>query len=84
MQLESPRLLGFRFASTSWGLGFATEVGQAWVKAAFETYGLTELGAFVHPQNAPSLRVLAKLGFRSTRTAVVMGMEAVCFSLRKG
>jgi len=75
--------LGFRFATSSWGKGFATEVGRAWLKAAFEMHGLEALGAFVHPQNVASLRVLEKLGFARLRAGTAMGMEAVFFSFEK-
>src|SRR4029453_16985029 len=75
--------LGFRFAQPFWGRGFATEVARAWVSAAFERFDLTELGAFVHPDNAASLRVLEKLGFCSKGGRVVLGMRAVCFALKR-
>lgn len=74
--------LGFRFARPFWGKGFATEAGAAWVSAAFERLGLDELGAFVHPENVVSLRVLEKLGFRAAGQRIVQGMPALCFTLQ--
>ncbi len=71
--------LGFRFAVSHWGKGFATEVAQAWVRAAVEDLGLPRLFAFAHPDNAASLRVLEKVGFRRTGARRVMGMDAVTF-----
>jgi len=46
------------------------------------------LGAFVHPKNVASIRVLEKVGFRAERQDMVMGMDSIVFSLdenaRKG
>ena len=74
--------LGFRLARMFWGKGLATEAASAWTHAAFEDYQLSELGAFSHPDNVASMRVLEKLGFRPIRQAAVMGMEAVMFTLK--
>jgi RimJ/RimL family protein N-acetyltransferase len=75
--------LGFRFRQPFWGRGLATEVGAAWVAAAFDDLGLDELGAFVHSENAASLRILEKLGFRAGRRDRVLGMPAICFTLHR-
>ena len=64
-----------------WGKGFATEVVSAWVRAAFDEFGLSRLGAFVHPKNVASIRVLEKAGFHSERRGSVMGMDSIVFSL---
>jgi RimJ/RimL family protein N-acetyltransferase len=73
--------LGFRFAKQYWGRGLATEAASAWVRAAFEEFGLKRLGAFVHPENVDSIRVLEKVGFREERRETVMGMDSIVFSL---
>lgn len=73
--------LGFRFAQPHWGKGLATEVALAWVRAALDEFGLSRLGAFVHPENAASIRVLEKAGFHSERRGSVMGMDSIVFSL---
>lgn len=73
--------LGFRLAQPYWGQGFATEVATAWVRAAFDEYRIHRLGAFVHPENVASIRVLEKLGFHAERRDTVMGMESIVFSL---
>jgi RimJ/RimL family protein N-acetyltransferase len=54
---------------------------SAWVRAAFDEYHSHRLGAFVHPENVPSIRVLEKLGFHAERRDTVMGMESIVFSL---
>ena len=73
--------LGFRLSPSYWGRGLATEAASAWVSAAFGTLGLARLGAFVHPENTASIRILEKLGFRFERQDVVMGMRAIVFGL---
>ena len=73
--------LGFRFAQPYWGKGLATEVAFAWLRAAFDEFRLIRLGAFVHPENIASIRVLEKIGFRTERRATVMGMDSIVFSL---
>ena len=73
--------LGFRFAQPYWGKGLATEVASAWVRAAFDEIGLSRLGAFAHPENRASIRVLEKLGFKVERRGMVFGMDSIVFSL---
>jgi len=73
--------LGFRFAQAYWGKGLATEVASAWVRAAFDEFGLSRLGAFAHPENRASIRVLEKLGFNIETRGMVFGMDSIVFSL---
>lgn len=69
--------LGFRFAQPYWGRGLATEVANAWVDAAFNQVHLERLTAIVHPENAASLRVLAKFNFGEERRDIIFGMDAI-------
>ena len=73
--------IGFRFAQPHWSKGLATEVASAWVRAGFDEFHVAKLGAFAHPENLASLRILEKLGFRIERRGIVMGMESIVFSL---
>lgn len=73
--------LGFRLAQPYWGNGFATEVASAWVHAAFDELRITRLGAFAHPENRASIRVLEKLGFNIERRGIVFAMDSIVFSL---
>lgn len=73
--------LGFRFAQPCWGKGLATEVASAWVRAAFDEFRVGRLGAFVHPENLASIRVLEKVGFHAERRDKVRGMDSIVFSL---
>jgi|GEM_PF-2470597 len=63
------------------GKGLATEAASAWVRAAFDDFHLDRLGAFVHPGNVASIRVLEKLGFHAAGRETVMGMNSILFSL---
>ena len=73
--------LGFRLLREFWGKGLASEAALAWVRAAFENYGIAELGAFAHRDNVAAHRVLGRVGFRETRRGPVMGMDSIVFSL---
>ncbi len=73
--------LGFRLAQPYWGQGFATEAALAWARAGFDEFHVDRLGAFVHPENVASIRVLEKLGFLAERRDTVMGMDSMVFFL---
>jgi [ribosomal protein S5]-alanine N-acetyltransferase len=73
--------LGFRLAQQHWGKGLATEAASEWVRVAFDALHLDRLGAFVHPKNGASIRVLEKLGFHAERHDTIMGMDSIVFSL---
>ena len=50
-----------------WGRGLASEIVEAALALAFRELALPAVGAFARPQNAASLRVLEKQGFRFVR-----------------
>jgi RimJ/RimL family protein N-acetyltransferase len=54
--------LGWRLAPRAWGRGLATEAAQAAAGDAFTRLGLPGLISIIHPGNARSRRVAAKLG----------------------
>jgi RimJ/RimL family protein N-acetyltransferase len=56
--------LGFMLFAGHQGRGYATEGGRAVLAAAFGGYGLHRVIGRVEPRNAPSCRVLEKLGMR--------------------
>jgi ribosomal-protein-alanine N-acetyltransferase len=67
--------LGYRLARAHWGRGFATEAGRAVRDYAFGTLRLPRLIALIDPQNAPSIRVADKIGFRYDRDAMLEGYD---------
>ena len=56
--------VGYKFARSHWGLGYATEAAQAWLRYGFDQLKFSRILAFVHPQNAASIRVIQKLQFK--------------------
>lgn len=54
--------LGWRLAREAWGYGFATEAAEAARDDAFGRLALPELISVIHPDNARSQRVAAKVG----------------------
>ena len=58
--------VGYFFAPSAWGRGYATELVLFCLQVAREL-GLERLTAFGHPENAGSRRVLEKAGFSVER-----------------
>ncbi len=63
---ESIYALGFHLRPAFWGRGYAEEAARAVIDHAFDRLGARALFAGHHPENDPSRRLLAKLGFRYT------------------
>ncbi len=64
--------VGYHFAPSAWGNGYATELTRLCLTVARERLGLAEVSAFAHPDNAASRRVLAKTGFEEQRFVPAM------------
>ncbi|MCA8962182.1 MAG: GNAT family N-acetyltransferase [Planctomycetes bacterium] len=56
--------LGFAFLPAHRGYGYATECGRALLEHGYRALGLTRIVAITVPENAPSARVLRRLGFQ--------------------
>lgn len=54
--------IGWRLAAAHWNKGYATEGAQAALAFGFETLQLNEIVAFTTVANAPSRRVMEKIG----------------------
>ena len=52
-----------------WGKGLATELGNVFIRYAFEKLGLERVYATIDPENVASIRVCEKLGMSHERTA---------------
>lgn len=63
------------------GRGYATEAGHAVIAHAFGAAGLKRLIAITTADNHPSLRVMAKLGFRFERMAKFRGYDVLYHGL---
>jgi RimJ/RimL family protein N-acetyltransferase len=65
MYLDVERLnLGYRFAVTAWGKGYATELSQAALDYGFSDLQLPDIFAVVRPNHLASIRVLEKIGMQ--------------------
>jgi len=60
-------------ASSAWGKGYATEMGQALKRYAFEEMGIGRLIALIELENTASERVALKIGMRFDRKVVRPG-----------
>lgn len=65
--------LTYVFAPRAWGKGYATEIGQALKRYAFEERGIERLIALIEPGNPASERVAVKIGMRFEREVVRPG-----------
>ena len=54
--------IGWRLARHHWGRGYAQEAARAWLAYGFGTLALPEIVAFTFAGNAPSRRVMERLG----------------------
>ncbi|MET0950934.1 MAG: GNAT family N-acetyltransferase [Pseudomonas sp.] len=65
MYLDVERLnLGYRFAVTAWGKGYATELSQAALDYGFNDLQVADIFAVVRPSHLASIRVLEKMGMQ--------------------
>ena len=55
--------IGYALGSAHWGNGYAAEAVHRTCQFGFEQLGLRRIEADVDPRNAPSLKVLERLGF---------------------
>ena len=56
--------VGWTLGREHWGRGYATEAARASAASAREALGVAHLVSLIHPDNAASIRVAEKLGFR--------------------
>lgn len=62
--------IGFWLAKPYWGQGIMTETLLNFLTLAFDIFRLRRLEAVVYDFNQPSMRVLAKCGFKGAETVV--------------
>ncbi|KZM51199.1 acetyltransferase [Labrenzia sp. OB1] len=56
--------IGWRLMQSAWGKGYASEAARAWLRFGFETIGLEDIVAFTIPDNAPSQKVMRRIGMK--------------------
>jgi RimJ/RimL family protein N-acetyltransferase len=74
--------IGYRFARSAWGRGYAGELVAAALALGHRRFGLAEIRAFTHPENVASRRVLLRAGFREER--FVPAMNRLLYRHRRG
>jgi RimJ/RimL family protein N-acetyltransferase len=57
-------MLGYCFARSAWGKGYATEAARLIISHGFHSLGIHRIWARCDSENEASLRVLEKLGMR--------------------
>lgn len=65
--------IGYRFARSHWGRGYATEAAAAVREHAFNQLGIPRLVAMIDPGNTASLRVAEKLGMHYKKEIMFEG-----------
>ncbi|MHC8319829.1 GNAT family N-acetyltransferase [Pseudomonas sp. GB2N2] len=56
--------VGYRFAVSAWGQGYATELGRAALEYGFDELNMPQVFALVRPAHVASIRVLEKIGLQ--------------------
>lgn len=72
--------IGWLIAAGQRGKGYATELGEAAIRVAFEVLELDGLIAFITPDNDASLAVAAKLGFETVGEVEHVGVPHLLLS----
>lgn len=75
--------LGFRLRPECRGKGYATEAARAVIEDAFGRLALPEVFAYVDPGNAPSRRVIDKLGMAYLRDVPLHGRRWRLYRLQR-
>jgi RimJ/RimL family protein N-acetyltransferase len=71
--------VGWALTPERWGQGYATELGAASVRIAFNLLALPDLVSYTLPDNLASRRVMEKLGFGYEREIVHAGLPHVLY-----
>jgi RimJ/RimL family protein N-acetyltransferase len=72
--------IGWAFTSQSHGKGFATEAVRAIVAWGDEHFQTSPTACIIHPENATSIRVAEKCGYRETAPATYKGHATRLFT----
>jgi [ribosomal protein S5]-alanine N-acetyltransferase len=73
--------LGYRFKTSAWGKGYATEAAYACLKYGFEKLNMVKITGRAVPANAGSWRVLEKIGMHFIREETVDGHLSKTYEL---
>ncbi|MGV8917251.1 MAG: GNAT family N-acetyltransferase [Pseudomonas sp.] len=76
--------LGYRFAASAWGRGYATELSQAGLDFAFLELAMSEVYAVVRPGHLASIHVLQKIGMHQVDVLDDVPGQAASYVFRVG
>lgn len=76
--------IAYRLPHACWGHGYATEMARAVLAHGFGALGLARIVGVTWPENAPSQRVLRKIGMRDEGDALHYGRTMRMFSAARG
>lgn len=74
--------LGFALVSRAQGRGFATEAARAALNWSDMAWGEGDTVCMISPENVPSLRIAAKLGYSETSRAEYKGTPMILLARR--
>lgn len=75
--------LGYKFMSTSWGKGFATETTKALLDYGFFELNQDELTALTYIENKKSIHVLEKVGMKFTKQLIHNNRKSNLYTIQK-
>jgi RimJ/RimL family protein N-acetyltransferase len=75
--------VGWMFARSAWGYGFATEAAQAAVAWAWEHVECEQLISLIAPENERSIRVAQRLGMKPLRDHDLHGVNVTIYALKR-
>jgi RimJ/RimL family protein N-acetyltransferase len=76
--------LGWKLARRTWGRGLATEAARAARDWAWIELDATRLISLIHPDNAASIAVAAKLGMAPDGHVELGGSEVLVYAVERG
>ncbi len=81
----SPEIeVGYHVRRDLWGKGLATEAALACLEHGFTRFGFRRFVSLIHPQNAPSRRVAAKIGMTLRRETEWKGKATCIYGIERG
>ncbi|HEV8691043.1 MAG TPA: GNAT family N-acetyltransferase [Ideonella sp.] len=78
---ENPLEIGWRLRQDRWHRGLASEAAVTMASFAFETLSTPLLTSVCHPDNAPSARVMQRLGMRYRGIERWYDMDAITYEM---
>ena len=73
--------VGYTFAHTHWGKGYATEAARFLARYAFESLKANHVISLIHPHNTSSIHVAKKIGMKFWRTHTLKELEVSTYRM---